>query len=32
VQEHAETFFVEVQARTGSPLPTLTREEFDRSR
>jgi hypothetical protein len=32
VQEHAETFFVEVQAQTGSALPRFIRDEFDNFR
>jgi hypothetical protein len=27
---HVETFFAEVQAQTGSELPKLIRDEFDR--
>ena len=30
VQEYVETFFAEVQARTGSALPKFVRDEFDR--
>ena len=30
VREHVDTFFAEVQARTGSALPKFVRDEFDR--